>query len=118
MLERGVDIRIIQMLLGHSSIRSTEIYTHLTKVRYYGLWHPSKRLQSNRAWVLLILATPADSAQPPRLLGFSDALSGLTEPADQPPEQVPDLGAAILRCPHCGSCRTRFLGDFPRTGVP
>ena len=30
MLERGVDIRIIQMLLGHSSIRSTEIYTHLT----------------------------------------------------------------------------------------
>ena len=29
---------------------------------YYGLWHPSKREQSNRAWVLLILATPADSA--------------------------------------------------------
>jgi site-specific recombinase XerD len=30
MLEQGVDIRIIQMLLGHSTIRSTEIYTHLT----------------------------------------------------------------------------------------
>ena len=30
MLEQGVDIRIIQMLLGHSSLRSTEIYTHLT----------------------------------------------------------------------------------------
>jgi len=30
MLERGVDIRIIQLLLGHSSLRSTEIYTHLT----------------------------------------------------------------------------------------
>ena len=30
MLQRGVDIRIIQILLGHSSLRSTEIYTHLT----------------------------------------------------------------------------------------
>ena len=29
--ERGVDIRIIQILLGHSSLRSTEIYTHLTE---------------------------------------------------------------------------------------
>lgn len=31
MLQQGVDIRIIQILLGHSSIRSTEIYTHLTE---------------------------------------------------------------------------------------
>ena len=29
------------------------------KVRYYGLWHPSKRDLSNRAWVLLMLAMPA-----------------------------------------------------------
>ena len=26
-----MDIRIIQILLGHSSLRSTEIYTHLTE---------------------------------------------------------------------------------------
>lgn len=31
MLERGVDIRLIQILLGHSSLQSTELYTHLTE---------------------------------------------------------------------------------------
>ena len=31
LLLRGVDIRIIQILLGHSSLRSTQIYTHLTR---------------------------------------------------------------------------------------
>ncbi len=31
MLERGVDIRLIQILLGHSSLQSTQIYTHLTE---------------------------------------------------------------------------------------
>ena len=53
------------------------------KVRYYGLWHPSKREQSDRAWVLLILATPADTAQPPRMAGLLEALSQLTELTDQ-----------------------------------
>ena len=31
LLEKGVDIRVVQILLGHASIRSTMIYTHLTE---------------------------------------------------------------------------------------
>jgi hypothetical protein len=111
-LERLPGVEFLRRFLQHVLPRGFH------KVRYYGLWHPSKREQSNRAWVLLILATPADSVQLLRPVSLADALSGLTEPPDQPPEQVSDLGAAILRCPHCGSCRTRFLGDFPRSGVP
>ena len=58
------------------------------KVRYYGLWHPSKRGESNRAWVLLILATPADTAQPPRMVSLSEALSHMMELTDRPIDEV------------------------------
>lgn len=88
------------------------------KVRYYGLWHPSKRDQSDRAWVLLILATPADTALPLKTFSLSGALSQLTELTAQTLAEGADHAPALPRCPHCGSCRTRLVGESPRFGVP
>ena len=88
------------------------------KVRYYGLWHASKRKQSNRAWVLLILATPPDTAQPPKMASLLEALSQLMEPIAQALDEMANHDAALPRCPHCGSRQTRFLGQYPRFGVP
>lgn len=87
------------------------------KVRYYGLWHPAKRKESSRAWVLLILETPADAMQPPKLADLLDALGQLAQRTDQACPD-PQHDADCPRCPHCGSVRTRLLGEHPRCGGP
>jgi hypothetical protein len=88
------------------------------KVRYYGLWHPSKREQADRAWLLLVLAAPADTVRPPGMVRLCDALSQFTEPSDQAPHERGDHGAVLPRCPHCGSSRARLLGEYPRLVGP
>src|SRR5271157_3916631 len=111
-IERLPGVEFLRRFLQHVLPRGFH------KVRYYGLWHPSKRDESNRAWVLLILATPADTAQPLKISSLSEALSQLTELTAQALGEAADHDAALPRCPHCGSCRTRFLGEYPHSAVP
>lgn len=88
------------------------------KVRYYGLWHSSKRSLSNRAWVLLILDTPTDTAQPPKLADYLEALSEPTPPTAQPFPDTGDDQPACPRCPHCGNARTQLIGEYRHGAGP
>jgi hypothetical protein len=88
------------------------------KVRYYGLWHASKRGLSARAWVLLILETPTDTTRPRSLADMLAPWNQALQCTDPPSLELSEHGTPCLRCPCCGSVRTRLLGEYPRGGGP
>jgi len=83
------------------------------KVRYYGLWHPSNRDLASRAWLLLILQEPTDTAGPPKIADLLEALGQLTELSEQALDD-----ADSPSCPYCGSPRTSLLAQWPNFGEP
>jgi hypothetical protein len=88
------------------------------KVRYYGLWHPSKRSQSNRAWILLILEKPTAVASPPKIADLLEALGQLAELSDEALHDAKLDGGDSPCCPYCGSARTSLLAEQPRFAEP
>ncbi len=88
------------------------------KVRYYGLWHHSKRDLSNRAGLLLMLQKPTDAAGPPKIADLLEALSQLAAIDDGQNIGEGDDNVESPCCPHCGSSRTAFLGEWPRPRMP
>ncbi len=44
MLENGTNIRIIQKLLGHADVKTTEIYTHVVKKDIHATPNPLDRM--------------------------------------------------------------------------
>src|SRR5271157_2131875 len=88
------------------------------KVRYYGLWHPGKRMQSNRAWFLMTLEALANPPALPKWADWLLALGQLTKETDQTCPKGAEEDLAMPRCPHCGSQQTRFLGEWSRWHIP
>jgi hypothetical protein len=88
------------------------------RVRYYGLWHHSKRDVSNRIWLMLQLENPGTVIGSGKIADVLAVLSGPMTKDGDPFERPDHVSGRTCTCPSCGSTRTRLLGEYPRSGVP
>ena len=89
------------------------------KVRYYGLWHHSRRKQAHQAWLLLILAKPASDNGKITIAELIETLSPSAEEASLPltgDSDISESHADMPRCPHCRSASTVLIGEVARQG--
>jgi len=105
-IERIPGVEFLRRFLQHVLPRGFH------KVRYYGLWHHSKRDLASRAWLLLILQNPTETSVP---MTIADLLDGLAE--DENRKQPNDAETTTACCPRCGSARTTLLEVLPRFGI-
>jgi hypothetical protein len=119
--DRDADVWRITRLPGVEFLR--RFLTHVLprgfhRVRYYGLWHHSRREQSSRAWFLLMFQKPTGTATVVKIADLLEALGQLTQLDDDHYAGDEDDHADSPSCPHCGSGRTTLLRERPRFGEP
>ncbi len=89
------------------------------KVRYYGLWHHSRRKQAGRAWLLLTLAKPAGDHGKITITELIEALSRSADEASVSmlgDSDISESRVATPRCPHCDSPSTVLVGEVAWQG--
>jgi hypothetical protein len=82
------------------------------KLRYYGLWHHSKRDLQQRAWLLLSLLEPARLAESLLIGDVAAEADGSLEGEDTSEEGFSPS------CPHCGSRRVEHIRERCRGPGP
>ena len=89
------------------------------KVRYYGLWHHSRKKEARQAWLLLMLAKPScDDGK----ITIAELIDSLSRPDDKETDQllsdsdISESRANTPQCPHCDSTSTVLIGEVARHG--